>query len=508
MSEPVLHHFRFNKAVKLRAADARLTADAGVLLLREFDHAANITQHLAQQLHDPRDPARIRYDNTCLLRERIYALALGHSRQDDLDHLAHDPAFRAACWNRPGQQVIDERLASQPSHSRLVERLADPVHPGNLEAIRQALAHAVRAHQRLDKNARVAVGVVDTDGFPVVVHGQKQAAAAFNGYYKDTVYNPLVACFSVRGDFNAPRLGEGFLHATLRKGNAAPAAGARRFLRHASRKAHQLAVTVGHRLDAGFADAATFNMLDGLGDFFVCRLPHNPVLERLAAPYLARPAGRPPKDGYEFTVELDGYCQSGWKRPYRVVLVVVDRPQADGRLDFGPEYFFLVTNWPPERMPASELLEHYRQRGTFEDRLGEWNGLDAHLSHESFRANEAMLLLSLLAFNMAEALRGEFESARDPRDNPPATPEGAGCDLGRFRRVVLRCGARVVKSGRRLWFDLASGVSPLWAAVLDRLGRWKPPVTSRAARVDRRPGSVCGFMPAPAWSYRVATYRM
>ncbi|MDR1612089.1 MAG: transposase [Planctomycetota bacterium] len=59
-----------------------------------------------------------------LLRERLYAFALGFSRQDGADRLAHDPAFRTAVWDRPGCEAADERLASQPTSSRLVSLLA------------------------------------------------------------------------------------------------------------------------------------------------------------------------------------------------------------------------------------------------------------------------------------------------------------------------------------------------------------------------------------------------
>ncbi len=51
---------------------------------------------LAEQLHHPRHPEKIRYTAVELLRERIYALALGSKNQDDLDRLAHDPAMRMA----------------------------------------------------------------------------------------------------------------------------------------------------------------------------------------------------------------------------------------------------------------------------------------------------------------------------------------------------------------------------------------------------------------------------
>ena len=499
MSEVPLHHFQFNRAVFVRDASPRLTADAGALLLRELDQKLSITKHLASQIFDSRDPAKIRYEDIVLLHQRLYSLALGHSRQDDADRLAHDPAFRVAVWDRPGDRPIGERLASQPSASRLIARLANPDMPQNLEALRGTLDFSVGAHQQAYTDARVQFGVIDTDSYPIEVHG-KQPGAAYNGYYKQTMYSALAACFSARGSFDAIRLGDGFIHAILRKGNASSAAGANRFLRRASAKAHKLAATVCHRLDAGFADAKIFNLIDDqLGDYFVCRLPHNAALDRLAEPHLVRPIGRPPKEGYFKAIELDGYRNPGWKKPYRVVLIVVDEPLADGCLNFGPRYFFLATNLPPERFDATALLELYRQRGTFEDRLGEWNGLRVNLSLDTFRKNEATLLLSLLAFNLVEALRGEMESVKDPRENPPATTKDGGWDMERFRRVVLRAGARVVKGGRRLWFDLAEGVAPLWQALLQRIGRLREAYSPPTRR---------GYVPPPEHAFLSMTYRM
>ena len=470
MSEDRLFDFSFNHAVKLRAETPRVTADSGVLLLREADHRLGVTDALSAVLHDNRDQRFVRYSMVELLRERLYAFALGFSRQDDADRLAHDPAFKAAVWDRPGCGVADERLASQPTSSRLVSLLAGW---HNREELRKFLAEPVLRHQRQGGGERrVSLGVVDIDGFPIEAHGEQQGAV-YNGYYQKTVYSPLAAYFSANGDFDSKRLGEGFIHAALRPGNAAPAEGMDLFLQYAIEKAGKLARTVAFRLDAGFVSADILNHIDRAGARFTVRLPHNPALDNLAAPWLARPAGRPPKEGYEFTVELTGYKNPGWDREYRVVLVVVDKPGKDGSLALFPNYFFIATNWTPERMPARNLLTHYRQRGTFEDRLGEWNTLGVNLSQDSFAKNEVTLLLSMLAFNLLEILRGEMESVADPRPNPPYSPDKRGFDMTRFRTVVLKAGATLSRGGRRLWFDLAEGIAPLWRALLTRLERWR-----------------------------------
>ena len=106
-------------------------------LLREADHQLGLVESLAERIDDPRNPKKVRYTATELLRERIYALALGSENQDDLDRLAHDPAMRMATWDRPGQEVLEQRLASQPTQSRLIDWLADV--PGNREALRHGL---------------------------------------------------------------------------------------------------------------------------------------------------------------------------------------------------------------------------------------------------------------------------------------------------------------------------------------------------------------------------------
>jgi hypothetical protein len=52
----------FNRSIKLRQADPRVTSDAGALLLREVDHRLGLTADLAEQLIDPRCPGRRRYE--------------------------------------------------------------------------------------------------------------------------------------------------------------------------------------------------------------------------------------------------------------------------------------------------------------------------------------------------------------------------------------------------------------------------------------------------------------
>lgn len=450
----------FNRSIKLRQADPRISNNAGTLLMREVDHRLGLTAGLAEQLVDDRDPHHVRYTQVELLRQHLYGLALGYAHQDDQDVLAHDVAMKLSVWDRPGPRVIEERLASQPSDWRLVERLSSRA---NRQALREALAWWVGRHQRASGRGRkVQRGTIDIDPFPIEVHG-KQPGGTYHGYYQQTMYYPLIASFSAEGSYESWRLGEGFVHALLRRGHSGSAEGMVRFTREAIRKSRDLACHLDVRIDAGLVEGKVLDAIDDEGVHFVGRIRHNAVLDELARPYLKRSPGRPSKDGDEFAVELGSYQAKSWTRPYRLVLVVIDLPDPKtGYRQLFPRSFFLVTNDAKPRRHAWSRVEHYRRRGTFEDRLSEFNGCVGNgLSQGSFIANETTLLLKLLSLNVAGMLRGEMEDV---------SPNG--WDLGRLQETVLQAAARVVKHGGRLIVDTARAVGLLWGPLLQRITRW------------------------------------
>ena len=405
----------FNRSVKVHATDQRITSNSGAILLRESDHTLGLLESLSQQLTDPRDQTKIRYTMCELLRERIYAMALGYEAQDDLDRLAHDPAFRMAVWDRPGETVLEERLASQPTQSRLIGTLATV--PGNVNALRHAFGDWTHRHLRSSgRDHAVMRATIDVDSFPITVCGSQQGSS-YNKYYGDTVYHPMVASFSVDGDYDSARsgkrLGNGFLHAVLRQGQVHTSKGVKRFIQNVVAKARQMARAFDLRIDAGYTSGAVMDYLTNEKVRFCGRLKKNAVLDELAAPYISRRPGWPPSEGYEYTVELDKYQAKGWQHAQRLILVVVDRPDpATGQLNLMPKYFFHITNWMESERSAADVLFHYRQRGTFEDRLGEFQEvIGPHLSSPNFAENEATMLVSLWSYNLSSMLRIELEDA-------------------------------------------------------------------------------------------------
>ena len=481
----------FNRSIKVQTFSQKITSHAGVVLLREADHQLGFVESLADQIQDPRNPEKIRYTTVELLRERIYAMGMGSENQDDLDRLAHDPAMRMATWDRPGEEVLDQRLASQPTQSRLIDWLASP---GNREALRYGLFDWTHRHLRSTGRGgdhAVMRATIDVDSFPIEVHGQQQGSS-YNGYYRDTVYHPLVASFSVDGDYDSTpgghRLGNGFIHAILRQGQVHTAQGIKRFMQQVIGHARQMTRSFDLRLDAGYTIGRVMDELSSENVRFCGRLRKNAVLDRLAEPHLHRPTGRPPAEGYEKVIELGKHRAEGWEHAQRLILVVVDKPDSKtGQLNLLPRYFFLVTNWPRTLRSGEEILAHYRKRGTFEDRLGEFNEvIGPHLSSREFVENEVTMLLAMLAFNMTTILRNEFEAA-----------VGGSWDLHRFQQSVLRVGGRVVKHARRVGLHIEESVRSFWKVMTKRIGqlrlasRWTPPHGAR-----RR-----GWVPPPPHSH-------
>ena len=474
-AEGFLFEPTFNRAVKVQSRDLRLTSDAGFLLLREADQRLGLTASLVGRLCDPRHPDMVRYKILELLRERVYALAQGYRPADDLDILAHDPALRLAAWDRPGARALEERLASQPTQSRLTDTLAN--YPQNREILRQALAGWVGRHALASAGgSALQRATLDVDSFPIEVFGS-QEGGEYHGYYAKKIYHPLVASLSHRGDFDSRRLGDGFVYARLRPGSVDSAKDALSFLSEAIAGVRPFANALDVRFDAAFAEGEILNMLTASGVGFVGRLRNNVVLDRLAEPQLVRPQGRPPKEGYQKIIDLIPYQAESWHYGYRVILVVIDEPDPKtGQLELFPRHFFLVTSWSPQERSAEEILAHYRRRGTFEDRIGEFRGaVLPNLPSPRFEENEVHLLVSLLAYNLASIIRGELE------DTGPN-----GWDLGRVQKTVLKAGAQVLRSGRRLLIQLACAASMLWERVVRRISLWRLPETYERPPTPRR----------------------
>ena len=68
----------FHKEVIADFAGGRITSNAGGPLLRELDQLYRIAEKAASCLRDSRDSVKVKHDILTLVRQRLFAIALGY----------------------------------------------------------------------------------------------------------------------------------------------------------------------------------------------------------------------------------------------------------------------------------------------------------------------------------------------------------------------------------------------------------------------------------------------
>ena len=72
-----------------------ITSDGGGLLLQETDRKLNLLSRFSECFGDARNPALIEHSVEQLVRQRVYALALGYEDLNDHEQLRLDPLLGA-----------------------------------------------------------------------------------------------------------------------------------------------------------------------------------------------------------------------------------------------------------------------------------------------------------------------------------------------------------------------------------------------------------------------------
>jgi hypothetical protein len=196
---------------------------------------------------------------------------------------------------------------------------------------------------------------------------------------------------------------------------------------------------VAFRADAAFAKREIYDALEERGVKYAIRIPANENLERDIAELLNRPLGRP---GHKPVVWYKGflYQAASWKTARRVVAKV--------EFHFGelfPRVGFIVTNLS---LPSRAVVRFYNKRGTAEQWIKEgkqathWTRPSCH----RFRANEARLQLSLLAYNLGNLWRRLVLPKRID-----------AWSLTSLQQRLVKTGGRLIKQARYYWPLLAEG---------------------------------------------------
>jgi Transposase DDE domain group 1 len=434
----------FDRRLKLEFHGTRITSDAGLLAYRELDEALGLTATAASILAEGRRGKNIRHRLLGLLRQAVYGRLAGYEDVNDAERLAGDPAMLAIV----GREGLDRPAASSSEMGRFeTEWLATEA---NLAALATLSGRWIdRVHER-----RPPDGIIlDLDSSESPTFGQ-QEGSAYNGHFRCTCYHPLFL-FNQFGDLEL---------CTLRPGNVHSAEGWRDVLEPVIARYRGRGLALYFRGDAAFAKPEIYEVLEAEDMGYTIRLPANAVLQERIGHLLTRPVGRPPKKPQVFHASFS-YQAKSWTKPRRVVAKV---EWHQGELY--PRVGFLVTNLTTR--PAARVARFYNGRGTAEQwiREGKLALRWTRLSCRTFRDNAVRLQLFALAYNLANFLR----SLALPN-------EVTQWSLTTLREKLVKIGARIVRHGRYVIFQLAEVAVPraLFAAILLRIDRLRgPPVAA------------------------------
>jgi hypothetical protein len=405
-----------------------ITSDGGAMLLREVDRHLGLIDKLDAALPDPRDPCRTTHQQRHMLAQRIFAIALGHEDLNDHQHLRDDPLMQAAT----GRGVDAENPLAGPSTLCRLENRTILSRKVCFDLSVAMFEVFIGSHSQPPQEL-----VLDFDATDATIHGN-QVGRFFHGYYDNHCFLPLyVFC------------GDQLLCAYLRPSNIDASKHSRAILKLMTRRLRQAwpNVRITIRADSGFCRWRLMRWCERNGVNYLLGLAKNKSLERLSERTLLRGRLAFEESGIkqrlfdEFT-----YAAGSWDRPRRVIL----RHEHDSH---GPNPRYVVTNLrqrDSDAYAAQPLYEQgYCARGECENRIKEQQ-LDLFAGRTScheFLPNQFRVLLSAAAYVLVDHLRRLGLAGTELKE----------AQAGTIRTKLLKVGARVVTSVRRVLLNLSSG---------------------------------------------------
>jgi hypothetical protein len=411
------------REVVSRNDGGEITSDAGLLLVSLADKKLGLTEAMSHAMRDTRQQSKVEHSVIEMARSRIYAICQDYEDANDLDTLRHDPALKVACQKLPKS---GRALASQPTLCRFENM------PGRTEMVRMAELMAERVISGLPERTRRII--IDVDPTEDPTHGQ-QEFEFFNGHYGCHCYLPVM--IHITGDDGRQRI----LASVLRPGNSGPTKGLYGTLRIAIRLVRERMpdVRIILRADSAFGVCQVLDCCEDMGIDYCLGMKGNSSLHRLSTPVQMDACLRYKWEGNG--VREYGsvtYKAGSWRQPRRVV---IKAEITQGELN--PR--FVVTSL--QEMSDEEAYGFYCARGEQENRIKEIK-LDlssGRTSCQRFLANQFRLLLHTAACMLMGVLQGSLAGTRF-----------AKAQIGTLRTRLLKVGARVVETARKIWFHLPS----------------------------------------------------
>ena len=383
----------FSKPVVTKCDQEHSSSDGGALLLKAIDEKLGLTEVLASCLTDWRQAGKVTHSILEIMRQRVFAIALGYPDGNDAGALAEDPIHRLLIDRDP---IDGHRLASQPT----ISRFENTARRQDLYRMAEVLADTVIDRHRRRLRGRCRRITLDFDPTDDPTHGQ-QEFSFYHGYYDTHCYLPLVGTIS----FNEET--EQYLLANvLRPGNSSAHSGfvpiLRRTLERIWAAFPKARILV--RLDGGFGAPVVLDYLDEVGVEYVVGLGTTAPLKKRARRAQGRARRLFREQGQTVPVfgETLYKTKTTWPQKRRVIYKaeVTRYPGRKPRNNLR----FVVTNL---RHKPERVYRIYTDRGDAENRIKELKN-DLAIDRTSctrFLANQFRVLLTSAAYVLMQELR-------------------------------------------------------------------------------------------------------
>lgn len=392
-TQTVLFPDLFSKPIEAKLDQAHSSSSGGALLLKAIDERLGLTEALAESLRDERQPGKITHSLVDLLRQRVYAIALGYPDGNDADALRKDPIHKLLLGRDPRAR---EPLGSQPTLSRF----ENGVRRSDLYRMADTLTDVVIDRHRRRLGSRCRRITIDFDPTDDPTHGQ-QEFSFYHGYYDAHCYLPLIGTIAFNDEPD-----QSLICAVLRPGNSSAHEGLVALLRRLFPKLRGAfpRAKLRVRLDGGFGAPVVLDFLDSEGVEYVVGLSATKPLKRRAKRALATARRRFRETGKTVSVFGDTQYKTKrtWPRRRRVVYKaeVVQYPGRPPRENLR----FVVTNL---QQGPKRVYRVYTGRGDSENRIKELKN-DLAMDRTScsrFLANQMRVLLTAAAYVLMQELR-------------------------------------------------------------------------------------------------------
>src|SRR5271169_5014403 len=473
-SEPLL--FSFNdlgsRQVIADFSAGYLSSDGGMLFLRQIDEGLGISRSLARCFYDARNPLLIEHSVRELVAQRLLGMAAGYEDLNDHNLLRLDPLFAVVVGKE--DPLGTERAPQDQGKALASASTLNRLELGNNKNTR---CHKISANHEAIEDTLLRMGVrclskhsqeivIDLDASDNPLHGH-QEGRFFHGFYGCYCYLPLFAF-----------VGSVPLWAELRTSDGDAARGAvealQKIVTAVRKRCPKAQIIV--RADSGFCREEIMAWCEAQQPkvYYCLGLARNSRLRDLLDAKFARVR--------ELAVLCGGVARGFTEFQYQTLKSwtisrrVIGKAEVLGDKD-NPR--FIVTNLAaegfdqdqqsPDRFCAQKCYEDfYCARSNMENQIKQqYLDLDADRTSTHWMAsNQLRLWFSAFALLLFQRLRSLALEGT----------ELAHATAGTIRQRLLKIGAMVTVSARRVYIRLASAfpLQNLFAQAHRALAKWAP----------------------------------